>query len=61
MMAALNGHNGVVRRLLELGVDHTAVATGGNWEGKVALELAQHVPENIFGNERSRRRTVAGK
>eukprot|EP01045_Picozoa_sp_COSAG04_P062757 COSAG04_NODE_32952_length_189_cov_24.066667_1_plen_56_part_10 len=32
--AAYNGHSGVVRRLLELGADHTAVGTGGDYEGK---------------------------
>ena len=37
MEAAHNGHSGVVRRLLELGADHTAVDYGG----KTALEVAE--------------------
>ena len=41
MAAAYYGHSGVVRRLLELGADHTAVATDGPWKGKTALELAE--------------------
>ena len=40
MQAAYHyGNSGVVRRLLELGADHTAVGTGGDYEGKTALEL----------------------
>eukprot|EP01045_Picozoa_sp_COSAG04_P023940 COSAG04_NODE_2922_length_3381_cov_62.270871_5_plen_176_part_00 len=41
MQAAYFGHSGVVRRLLELGADHTAVGTGWEYEGKTALELAE--------------------
>ena len=40
MAAALQGHSGAVRRLLELGADHTAVGTG-DLEGKTALEVAE--------------------
>eukprot|EP01045_Picozoa_sp_COSAG04_P010399 COSAG04_NODE_636_length_11710_cov_63.646973_5_plen_211_part_00 len=41
MWAARNGHSGVVQRLLNLGADHTAVSTGGYFEGKTALEMAE--------------------
>ena len=41
MQAARNGHSGAVRRLLELGADHTAVGTGWPYEGKTGLELAE--------------------
>ena len=42
MWAAQPGHSGVVRRLLELGADHTAVGTGGYpYEGRTALGVAE--------------------
>ena len=41
MAAAHHGESGAVRRLLELGADHTAVGTGSWCEGKSALELAE--------------------
>ena len=41
MNAAAKGHSGVVRRLLELGADHTPVGTMYEYEGKTALELAE--------------------
>ena len=40
MMAAHGGQSSTVRRLLELGADHTAVGTAGLFEGKTALECA---------------------
>eukprot|EP01045_Picozoa_sp_COSAG04_P012318 COSAG04_NODE_825_length_10050_cov_15.525676_2_plen_1515_part_00 len=43
MVAADKGHSGVVRQLLELDADHTAVGTTGPWEGKTALEVAEDV------------------
>ena len=41
MVVATMGHSGAVRRLLELGADHTAVGTGVPFEGKTALEVAE--------------------
>eukprot|EP01048_Picozoa_sp_COSAG05_P028915 COSAG05_NODE_9230_length_638_cov_0.543599_1_plen_96_part_00 len=41
MEAALRGHAECVRLLLEAGADATLRATGGGWEGKTALELAE--------------------
>ena len=42
MRAAYYGRSGAVRRLLELGADHTAVGTGSYmYEGKTALEVAE--------------------
>ena len=39
--AAYRGHTAVVRRLLRLRADCNAVGTGGVYEGKTALELAE--------------------
>jgi ankyrin repeat protein len=46
MQAAYMGHSGVVRHLLELGADHTAVGTGGEFEGLTALEIAEAEDED---------------
>ena len=51
MVAAYNGRSGVVRRLLELGADHTVVGTGWEFEGKTALDLAEEPPKRIPWNE----------
>ena len=41
MTAALNNRSSGVRRLLELGADHTAVGSRCWCEGKTALEVAE--------------------
>ena len=49
MTAALNNRSSGVRRLLELGADHTAVGSRGWCEGKAALEVADQ--EVLLRNE----------
>ena len=41
MAAAINGQSECARLLLEAGADATLRGTGGRWEGKTALELAE--------------------
>ena len=45
MFAAYNGQAECARLLLEAGADASLRATGGDWEGKTALELAEEEGE----------------
>ena len=50
MIAAWDGSISVVRRLLALGADHTAVGTKYQYEGKTALEVAEDKSREDKGN-----------
>eukprot|EP01045_Picozoa_sp_COSAG04_P021682 COSAG04_NODE_2359_length_4275_cov_28.443008_2_plen_188_part_00 len=51
MWAAPFGHAECARLLLEAGADASLRATGGDWEGKTALELAEQVEEQSWESD----------